>query len=229
MNLLELQRKLDEAGVPRNNYILGGLPLPYGYFEPCVLEMQHIGGKNKWVYYILDERGGKHDFHYFDNDSDASQYMFNAVTDRWKTFLSENINLAISDSVKQLLQDIRQALTEGNDHIYRYDNRSIPFIENTQVLDTLVKTILKLNGDKGNTIVKHKETEEDYYELTFDGGKITLDEMNGKWIVYATINDVTWYLEGTDYKYKGKWNFLEELDNEADACTVFYYYLRRTY
>lgn len=229
MNIFELQRKLDEVGVPRKLYILGDLPLPYGYTEPSVLERMNVEGKDLWVYYTIDERGGKHDFHYFDNDSSASQYMFNEVYSRWKSFLTENNDSVVSSSVNYLLQDIHKAVIEGKDYIYRYDNRSIPFIKNTQILDSLVITLLELNGDKTFSIIKNKNTDEKYYELTFDGGKITLDEMNGKWLIHATLNDVTWYIQEINYKYKGKWTFLEELDNEADACTVFYYYLRKKY
>lgn len=243
MNLLELQRKLDKAGVPRNFYILGGLPLPHGFFEPSVLEMRQVEGHNQWVYYAMDERGGKSDFHFFDNELDAYQYMYNKVTNKWKSYSTE-YNLisqgTVSERVKQLLYEIHHALEEGNDHVYRYECRSIPFIDNIQKLDAYVRKLIELNGNKYCTIISHKNTEEKYYELSFDGVKITLDEMNGKWIIDGAI-DGNWLLKESSYdlkekkreekevEYTGKLSFLEELDNEADACTVFYYYLRNKY
>lgn len=243
MDLLELQRKLDKAGVPRSFYILGGLPLPHGLFEPNVLEMRQVEGYNKWVYYAMDERGGKSDFHFFDNELDAYQYMYKKVTTNWKSY-SDEYNLisqgTVSERVKQLLCEVHHALKEGKDHVYRYGCRSIPFIDNTQKLDAYVRRLMELNGDKACTIVNQKNSEEKYYELSFDGVKITLDEMNGKWIVDGAI-DGKWLLKEVSYDYKenkrkekeveyiGKHGFLEELDNEADACTVFYYYLRNKY
>lgn len=222
MDVFELQRKLDIAGVPRCWYHLDGLPVPYCFEGETMLKReQGNDGKTMWVYYVLLDRRVKTDVHCFDEETEALEYMYAKLTTSWekyKTYYESNRRFAKSyedKEISRLLNRIHRKPVSGK-HIFRYGFKTIPLINDTYTLETQINVLLK-DGECSveNTV---KPNNEKYYRIVGRRFEITLDEMNGKWMVMNIHRGII----------AKHFNF-SELDSEADACTAFYYFLRKQY
>ena len=71
MNIQELERKLNEAGIPKDAYSLGIGGLPSERY--CL-----VMNGNAWEFYY-SERGRKSALKYFDDESVACEYFWNEL------------------------------------------------------------------------------------------------------------------------------------------------------
>ncbi len=74
MKKQELERQLAELGVRAGFYSLNGELLP----DRVVLYQNY----NRWEVFYFDEKGNREDFHSFDNETDACDYIYRYFADR---------------------------------------------------------------------------------------------------------------------------------------------------
>ena len=67
MNTIQLVDELDKLKVPKNYYSINGDLRTDTYI------LNNIYGK--WEYYYFDEKGNREDYHEFENENEACEYM----------------------------------------------------------------------------------------------------------------------------------------------------------
>lgn len=222
MNVFELQKKLDDAGVPRCWYHIDGLPVPYCFTDEYMLQKeQRNDGKTVWVYFVVIDRRVKSDVHYFEAESEAFEFFYSIMTKSWekyKSYFEHNEKFAKSYEDKEITRLLNRIHKKpvSRKFVYCYGFKRIQLINDTCELDAKIKMLLK--DDKCSIDNKIKPNNEKYYKIVGRRLEITLDEMNGKWIVRNIRHGIS----------ENHLN-LGELNSEADACTVFYYFFRRKY
>ncbi len=222
MNVFELQKKLDDAGVPRCWYHVEGLPVPYGFEGETMLKKeQRIDGKTMWVYFVLLDRRVKSDVHYFETESEAFDYLYTIMTKSWqnyKLYYKENRKLAKSYKDKEIYRLLYRIHKKSvaRKFVYCYGVKRIQLINDICELDTKIKMLLKDDQCSIENIIKPNN--EKFYKIVCCKFEITLDEMNGKWIVM-----------NIRHGFFDNYLNIGELNSETDACTAFFYFFRRKY
>lgn len=197
MNRTELQRRLDEIGVPRNYYCLKGFDVPYGFIEGYVLE----GNKNQWISYLIDEKGLKNNKRIFENEDESCDYFYSIVKEYWSA--GKNY-WHYEQSVQVLLNAFHDSsLIHRWLKRFFYKWKSYPIYTDLNGLISFVKkkhtdAIITIDGSNKTIIALNVHT-------------IIIHKQNNKWYVVNMINN----------KICG----LVFLECVADVCVVVCYYL----
>ena len=169
MNRTDLQRRLDDIGVPRNFYCLKGFDVPYGFIQGYVLD----GKLNQWTSYSIDERGIKNNIEIFENEDDSCEYFYSMVIACW------NISKKYWH-YEQFVQDLLNVF-HNRRFYYRWVNRFIYKWKLYPVYSNLDELITFINRKFPNAIIT--EDGNNKIEININAHTIIIHQQNGKWYV----------------------------------------------
>ena len=200
MNRIELQKRLDSIGVPRNYYCLKDFDFPYCFLEGYVLS----NTSNQWESYLINERGSKKDIQLFENEADACEYFFSKVSAYW----DEGKHLWSRD---QDIDDLISAYHNIINVIFRWTGRLMVKGKLYPVTNSFDRFLAYVTRKEPQAAVSQSTEGSTYISITLGVQTIVIHEQNGKLYV---VNNFNKFISG-----------LAILDSVPEACIVAYYFL----
>ena len=174
MNREQLQKKLDQIGVPRDFYYLKGFDINYCFTEGYVLDYT----SNIWESYLMGERGSKTDVRQFDNEDESCEFFYSKVRVEWEYSKTDwRRELPITDF---LFKFNRYSFINSWTKLFLYKWRIYPVFTN---LDSFISYI---NRRFSSITVLWEENK---YRIINNEHVIIIHNQNGKWYVVNMINN----------------------------------------